>query len=50
MFITTAFASITLACLRLRNDRCCGQAGLHKPKLEVFFDKYGTSTQYGSYV
>ena len=31
-FITTELASITLACLRLGDDRCCGQAGLHKPR------------------
>ena len=31
MCITTELASITLACLRLGDDRCAGQAGLHKP-------------------
>ena len=44
MFITTELASITLACLCLGDDRCAGRAGLHKPKLEVFFVNYGTST------
>jgi len=38
------FASITLACLCLGDDRRAGRAGLRKPKLEVFFVNYGTST------